>query len=195
LTDPVEVLLGGSEIATNVAIVQRIERVSEGDRLTKCIGLLQSRPDAKVLIFARTKRSADDVADNLLAKGLTAFAVHGDKPQSTRDGLLRQFREADAGILVATDLASRGIDIADIDIVVNYEFPADVETYVHRIGRTGRAGREGLAITFFADENAPMSRKLVRAMQQAEQEIPEWLLAMATAAPREGKRSADRRAF
>jgi superfamily II DNA/RNA helicase len=112
------------------------------------VEFLSNRPSAKVLIFARTKRSGDDLADNLSVKCLTACAVHSDRPQTTWDGLLAQFKSLRSGILVSIDVAVRDLDVNDVDIVVNSDFPVDIETYVHRIGRTGRSGKGGMAVTF-----------------------------------------------
>ncbi len=100
------------------------------------------------MIFARTKRTAQKVADDLTERGFAAAAVHGDLGQGAREKALRAFRTGKVDVLVATDVAARGIDIDDVTHVINYQCPEDEKTYVHRIGRTGRAGREGVAVTF-----------------------------------------------
>lgn len=102
----------------------------------------------KFLIFCHTKKEADEVATNLKLRGYEADSMHGDFTQAQREAVLKKFREGRVDVLVATDVAARGLDISDVSHVVNYSLPQDPESYVHRIGRTGRAGREGVAITF-----------------------------------------------
>ena len=99
------------------------------------------------MIFARTKRTVQRVADDLADRGFAAAAVHGDLGQGAREQALRAFRSGKVDVLVATDVAARGIDVTDVTHVINYQCPEDAKTYVHRIGRTGRAGKEGVAVT------------------------------------------------
>jgi superfamily II DNA/RNA helicase len=101
-----------------------------------------------VMIFCRTKRSAQRVADDLVDRGFSAAPIHGDLNQAAREKALKRFREGTADVLVATDVAARGIDVTGVTHVINYECPEDEKTYIHRIGRTGRAGASGIAITF-----------------------------------------------
>jgi len=109
--------------------------------------LLQSPNVTKIMVFTRTKRSAGRLADELVDRGFKAVAIHGDLTQQTRERSLRRFRKGDAVALVATDVAARGIDVAGVSHVVNYECPDDEKMYVHRIGRTGRAGATGVSVT------------------------------------------------
>jgi superfamily II DNA/RNA helicase len=99
-------------------------------------------------VFCRTKRSADQVASTLTTKGFAAAAIHGDLGQSQRERAMRAFRSGKVDVLVATEVAARGLDVEDVTHVINYECPEDEKAYLHRIGRTGRAGREGVAVTF-----------------------------------------------
>ncbi|KAK9730663.1 ATP-dependent RNA helicase dbp2, partial [Basidiobolus ranarum] len=110
--------------------------------------------DNKTLIFTATKRTADDITRFLRQDGWPALAIHGDKAQAERDWVLNEFRTGKSPVMVATDVASRGIDVKDVKFVINYDFPNNVEDYVHRIGRTGRGGATGASITFFTLENA-----------------------------------------
>jgi superfamily II DNA/RNA helicase len=110
--------------------------------------LLQAKDRGLSMVFTQTKRAADQVTAALADRGFAAAAVHGDLGQSQRERALRAFRNGKVDVLVATDVAARGIDIDDVTHVVNYECPEDEKTYVHRIGRTGRAGRAGVAVTF-----------------------------------------------
>ena len=106
----------------------------------------------QVIVFCKTKQSVDQVSRDLVRRGLSAQALHGDKSQQTRLETLAQFKEGSLRVLVATDVAARGLDIAELPFVINYELPAQPEDYVHRIGRTGRAGADGVAISMM-DEN------------------------------------------
>ena len=184
LKDPVHMVIGSNELTTNSSIKQIIEKVEEYEKLSKTVEFLKDKTDKKIIIFTKTKRSADDLADNLTSKGMSALSIHGDKPQTARDYVLHKFKSMKFGILVATDVAARGLDVTDIDIVVNFDFPGDIESYIHRIGRTARGTKEGTAITFFTDENKNMSRKLLKVLTQAKQEVPQWLKEIASFTPR-----------
>src|SRR6185312_15335102 len=110
--------------------------------------ILQAENRNRVMIFCRTKRTAQRVADDLAERGFAAAAIHGDLSQVLRERALRKFRGDSINVLVATDVAARGIDVEGVTHVINYECPDDDKTYVHRIGRTGRAGASGIAVTF-----------------------------------------------
>jgi ATP-dependent RNA helicase DDX5/DBP2 len=184
LVDPVHMIIGSKELTTNPNIKQIIIKCEEYEKLSKCLETLQEHGSEKVLIFTKTKRTTDDLSDNLKMKGMEAYSLHGDKAQNQRDYVLNKFRNCKTGILVATDVAARGLDVTDIDIIINYDFPGDIETYVHRIGRTARGNKEGIAVTFFTDENKNMSRKLAKIMRQANQVLPDWLKALADVTPK-----------
>lgn len=126
---------------------QRYYLVHESDKLAALARLLETESLTNVLIFTRTKIGAGDLAGALNERGLQAEALHGDLSQDAREATLRRFRADHSTILVATDVAARGLDIEDISHVINFDIPLDEENYVHRIGRTGRAGRTGIAIT------------------------------------------------
>jgi superfamily II DNA/RNA helicase len=110
--------------------------------------ILQAEDAGKMIVFTRTKRQAQRVADDLQERGFKSSALHGDMAQVAREKALTRFREDKLQVLVATDVAARGIDVADVTHVINYSCPEDEKTYVHRIGRTGRAGASGVAVTF-----------------------------------------------
>ncbi|MFI3333288.1 MAG: DEAD/DEAH box helicase [Rikenellaceae bacterium] len=124
------------------------------------IELLQDPKMESVLVFTRTKYGADKVAKVLNRAGITAEAIHGNKSQNNRQRTLSNFKERKTRVLIATDIASRGIDVDDLTHVVNFELPNVPETYVHRIGRTGRAGREGVAYSFCKEEEMPLLRDI-----------------------------------
>jgi superfamily II DNA/RNA helicase len=126
---------------------QFVYRAHAMDKVELLARILQARDRGLTMVFARTKRTAQKVADELTERGFAAAAVHGDLGQAAREQALRAFRSEKVDVLVATDVAARGIDIPEVTHVINYQCPEDEKPYVHRIGRTGRAGREGVAIT------------------------------------------------
>jgi ATP-dependent RNA helicase RhlE len=129
-------------------IDQRVYFVPAADKRALLSNMLKDRAFARVLVFTRTKHVANRVAEYLDKNGITADAIHGNKSQSARQKALARFKSGEARVLVATDIAARGIDIDDITHVVNYELPNEPESYIHRIGRTARAGAAGIAIAF-----------------------------------------------
>ncbi|MCG8923741.1 DEAD/DEAH box helicase [Lentzea sp. CC55] len=133
---------------THENISQFVYRAHSMDKPEMLARVLQARDRGLTMVFARTKRTAQKVADDLTERGFAAAAVHGDLGQGAREKALRAFRAGKVDVLVATDVAARGIDIDDVTHVINYQCPEDEKTYVHRIGRTGRAGRMGIAVTF-----------------------------------------------
>ncbi len=112
------------------------------------VDLLRDESKESVLIFSRTKHGADKIAKNLLREGIRSDAIHGNKSQTARQIALKKFKSKKIRVLIATDIASRGIDINSLSHVINYDLPEDPESYVHRIGRTGRAGMSGIALSF-----------------------------------------------
>jgi superfamily II DNA/RNA helicase len=130
------------------AVEQHVFRAHAMDKVEMLARLLQAEGRGLTLVFCRTKRTAAKVADDLVARGFAAGAVHGDLGQGAREQALRAFRSGKVDVLVATDVAARGIDVDDVTHVVNYQCPEDEKTYLHRIGRTARAGKPGIAVTF-----------------------------------------------
>ena len=124
--------------------------VRESDKFDALTRIIDIEPDFYGIVFCRTKIGADEVATRLASHGYAAEGLHGDVSQAQREKILRKFRDRTVNILVATDVAARGIDVSNLSHVINYSLPQDSESYVHRIGRTGRAGREGTAITFIS---------------------------------------------
>jgi len=130
------------------ATEQHVFRAHQMDKIEVLARILQAEGRGLTIVFSRTKRSADQVAATLTAKGFAAAAIHGDLGQSQRERALRAFRSGKVDVLVATEVAARGLDVEDVTHVINYECPEDEKAYLHRIGRTGRAGRNGVAVTF-----------------------------------------------
>ncbi|KAL8038713.1 hypothetical protein ABFX02_11G125400 [Erythranthe guttata] len=173
LVNPVQVNIGNAdELAANKSITQHVEVLSQSDKRRRLEQILRSQePGSKIIIFCSTKRMCDQLADNL-SHPFGAAAIHGDKSQGEREHILSQFRTGRSPVLVATDVAARGLDVKDIRVVVNYDFPTGVEDYVHRIGRTGRAGATGVAYTFFGDQNSKHASELVKILEGANQNVP-----------------------
>jgi len=137
---------------------------------------------AKILIFTETKRGSDDLTREMRLDGLPALCIHGDKKQEERDWVLQEFKEGKSPILVATDVAARGIDIKDIKFVINYDFPGAIEDYVHRVGRTGRAGASGSSYTFFTQDKFKHANDLIGILKEANQPVPDELVRCAESA-------------
>jgi superfamily II DNA/RNA helicase len=127
---------------------QHVFRAHQLDKVEVLARILRAEGRGLTIVFCRTKRSCDQVATTLTTKGFAAAAVHGDLGQSQRERAMRAFRSGKVDVLVATDVAARGLDVDDVTHVINYECPEDEKAYLHRIGRTGRAGRDGVAVTF-----------------------------------------------
>jgi superfamily II DNA/RNA helicase len=134
---------------------QVVYRAHALDKVEVLARLLQAEGRGRTIVFARTKRTAAKVSDELRDRGFAAGAIHGDLGQGAREQALRAFRHGHIDVLVATDVAARGIDVEDVTHVVNYQCPEDERTYLHRIGRTGRAGNKGTAVTFVDWDDIP----------------------------------------
>lgn len=146
LHNPATVKIEKKEV-TNENIEQMYYVMEERERQDALVRLIDAEVPTKAVIFARTKRDADELSSTLLAKGYSTKPLHGDMDQRQREEAIKSFRASKIDILVATDVAARGLDISDVSHVFNYHIPLDPESYVHRIGRTGRAGKKGKAIT------------------------------------------------
>ncbi|KAH6841162.1 P-loop containing nucleoside triphosphate hydrolase protein [Chaetomium sp. MPI-CAGE-AT-0009] len=183
LTDFIQVNIGSMDLAANHRITQIVEVVNESEKRDKMIKHLEKimedkESQNKILIFTGTKRVADEITRFLRQDGWPALSIHGDKQQNERDWVLDQFKTGKSPIMVATDVASRGIDVRNITHVLNYDYPNNSEDYIHRIGRTGRAGAKGTAITFFTTDNSKQARDLVGVLQEAKQHIDPRLAEM-----------------
>jgi ATP-dependent RNA helicase DDX5/DBP2 len=160
-------------------VIQGMSFEVERNKNTRFNDLMRNICDGrKILIFTATKRGADQLTMQMRRENLPALSIHGDKEQSERDWVLREFREGRQPILIATDVAARGLDVKDIKAVVNYDMANSIEDYIHRIGRTGRAGATGESFTFFTSENSRMARDLVTILEKAKQQVPEELRQM-----------------
>ncbi|KAJ7716578.1 P-loop containing nucleoside triphosphate hydrolase protein [Mycena maculata] len=165
--------------STSENITQKIEYVEDNDKRSVLLDILASEGKegnlGLTLVFVETKRMADMLSDFLMGNNLPATSIHGDRTQREREMALQTFRTGRTPIMVATAVAARGLDIPNVTHVVNYDLPSDIDDYVHRIGRTGRAGNTGVSTAFFNRGNKNIVRELVELLREANQEIPPWL--------------------
>ena len=156
-------------------VSQTVEFVEERDKMDALQKFLLTVEDGLILIFVETKRSCDYVEDMLCQQGFPACSIHGDKGQREREGALRCFKSGQTPVMVATDVASRGLDIPNVTQVINFDLPGNIDDYVHRIGRTGRAGNTGAALSFVNEKNGGIIRELRELLDENEQQVPPWL--------------------
>ena len=205
LQNPVQINVGEVDaLVANKDIKQEIVMCSEEDKLEKLESILKEltaeaqddkqiagdtsriagggKAHAKIIVFVAKKISCHDLANKLWDDGFAVDALHGDRPQWERSKVMQAFKAGTLRMLIATDVAARGLDVKDVGVVVNFDMPAGVnavEDYVHRIGRTGRAGAKGNAFTFFTNKDKKCATQLVEVLKKAEQDIPAELQAMA----------------
>jgi ATP-dependent RNA helicase DeaD len=165
LRDPVEVAIK-TTTTTAANIRQRYWSVSGVHKLDAITRILEAEPFDAMIVFARTKLGTEELADKLSARGISAAAINGDMDQKARERTIAQLKDGRVDVLVATDVAARGLDVERISHVLNFDIPYDTESYVHRIGRTGRAGRKGEAILFVTPRERGMLRAIERATRQ-----------------------------
>ncbi|WP_115540637.1 DEAD/DEAH box helicase [Xanthomonas campestris] len=170
LKDPAEVTIA-AKTTTSANIRQRYWWVSGLHKLDALTRILEVEPFDGMIIFARTKAATEELAQKLQARGLAAAAINGDMQQAAREKTIAQLKDGKLDILVATDVAARGLDVERVSHVLNYDIPYDTESYVHRIGRTGRAGRNGDAILFVTPREKGMLRAIERATRQPIEEM------------------------
>ncbi|CAH8254392.1 unnamed protein product [Arabidopsis lyrata] len=181
--NPIKVVIGSVDLAANHDVMQIIEVLDERARDQRLVALLEKYHKSqknRVLVFALYKVEAERLERFLQQRGWKAVSIHGNKAQSERTRSLSLFKEGSCPLLVATDVAARGLDIPDVEVVINYSFPLTTEDYVHRIGRTGRAGKKGVAHTFFTQQNKGLAGELVNVLREAGQVVPDDLLKFGT---------------
>ena len=178
LHQPVQVTIGGENLTASASVTQIVEVVEEREKQRKLEGLLKKYHKSRknrILVFVLYKKEAGRVENNLNRMGWNAVSIHGDKTQSARIEALEQFKNGSVPLLVATDVAARGLDIPDVEYVINYSFPLTTEDYVHRIGRTGRGGATGTSHTFFTVRDKARAGELANVLREAGVEVPEAL--------------------
>ncbi|CAG5128169.1 unnamed protein product [Candidula unifasciata] len=179
LNDYIQVNIGSMQLTANHNILQIIDVCMDHEKEEKLVKLLNEimqEKENKTLIFVDTKRKADDISKRMKRDGWPVISIHGDKSQQERDWALNDFRNGRNPILIATDVASRGLDVEDIKFVINFDYPNCSEDYVHRIGRTGRSTNTGTAYTFLTQKNAKQATDLINVLREAKQVISPKLL-------------------
>ncbi|XP_028676200.2 probable ATP-dependent RNA helicase DDX43 [Erpetoichthys calabaricus] len=180
LKDPMMVYVGTLDLAAVNTVEQTVLVIAEEEKKHFTFSFVQSmKPEEKLLIFVGKKIIADDLSSDLILSGVPVQSLHGDREQCDREQALEDFKNGSVRILVATDLASRGLDVLDITHVLNYDFPRNIEEYVHRVGRTGRAGRSGIALTLMTRNDWKVAAELIQILERANQVVPEELVLMA----------------
>jgi probable ATP-dependent RNA helicase DDX4 len=168
----------GTVGGANSDVQQEVHKVAKFDKREKVFEILNEIGNEKIMIFIEQKKQADVLGFYLLQKGYPSTTIHGDRLQSQRETALNEFKSGKSKIIVATSVAARGLDIENVNYVLNYDLPSSIDEYVHRIGRTGRCGNLGKSISFFdpdLDNDRRLARSLVRILEQAQQNVPQWL--------------------
>lgn len=179
MKDPIQVNVGSLDLAAVHTVTQQLEFLSEDDKEATLYRFIEAMDkDDKVIIFCGKKARASHIFTELVLKGIPCQALHGDRDQSDREAALEDMIDGTVNILIATDVASRGIDIKDLTHVINFDFPRHIEEYVHRVGRTGRAGKTGVALSFICREDWAHAGDLIKILEEAYQEVPEELVRM-----------------
>ncbi|KAI3472730.1 hypothetical protein Pfo_029373 [Paulownia fortunei] len=179
LNKPVEVQVGGRSVV-NKDITQLVEVRPESDRFLRLLELLgEWYEKGKILIFVHSQEKCDALFKDLIRSGYPCLSLHGAKDQTDRESTIADFKSNVCNLLIATSVAARGLDVKELELVINFDVPNHYEDYVHRVGRTGRAGRKGCAITFVSEDDARYAPDLVKALELSEQSVPDDLKAVA----------------
>ncbi|RIB14632.1 P-loop containing nucleoside triphosphate hydrolase protein [Gigaspora rosea] len=160
---------------TTSDITQKIMYVEDRKKRDQLVALLLKQPPSRTLVFVETKRGADSLDDFLYSQNFPTTSIQGDRTQQEREDALLSFKNGRCPILIATSVAARGLDIKNVMHVINYDLCEDIDEYVHRIGRTARVGNQGLATTFYNDNNSGIARDLVKILIECKQEVPDFL--------------------
>lgn len=174
---PVEIVVGGRSVVCG-DVTQVVEVLEEGEKFIRLLAILgEWYPEkaSKILIFVDKQDAADNLLNSLLKRGYPSLSIHGGKDQDDRDSALEDFKSGIAPILVATSVAARGLDVKDLKLVINYECPNHMEDYVHRVGRTGRAGQKGTAYTFITGKQSAYASDIAKALKASDLAIPDAL--------------------
>lgn len=173
-TDHVRIRVGRAG-SSHGNIIQRVYFTEFSKKRDALWDLLMSMPPARTMVFANTKREVDLLDDFLWNKGLPTTSIHSDRTQREREDAIRAYKLGKAPILITTGVSARGLDLKNTLHIVNYDFPDDINEYVHRIGRTARIGNVGLSTSFYNEKNESIAEDLVRLLMETKQEIPDFL--------------------
>jgi len=179
MNDAIRVQIGSVDLTANENISQNFKQLHQGDKMNEFVEDCKVICDRgrKCLAFANTKRECERLIHSLLRAGISADCIHGDKTQMQRDDTMNKFRNGYTRVLVATDVVARGIDIRDIRVVINYDMPTNIEDYVHRIGRTGRAGDTGVSLAYVTEQDLRgLGKDLQQLLTRSGQAVPEFIM-------------------
>lgn len=184
-TDPIKITIGSENLKGAKKVTQIVEVCQDWERKKKLKQLLEKifKDNCRILIFMLYKKSCSALAEELARENWPVGCINGDMSQNARDNTLAQFKSGKQPIMIATDVAARGLDIKEVKYVINVEFPLKCEDYVHRIGRTGRAGEAGTAYTFFTESDKAHARELLQILRESGQEVDDKFLGIADKAP------------
>merc|ERR1712159_912824 len=172
MTKPVRILVKRDEL-TLIGIKQFYVNIDKEEwKLETLIDLYETLAITQSVIFANTRRKVDWLTDKMRSKDFTVSATHGDMDQNTRDIIMREFRSGSSRVLITTDLLARGIDVQQVSLVINYDLPTNHENYIHRIGRSGRFGRKGVAINFLTQDDVRTMREIEQVYNTTVEEMP-----------------------
>ncbi|XP_038056839.1 probable ATP-dependent RNA helicase DDX43 isoform X2 [Patiria miniata] len=196
MKNPFHVNVGSLDLSACHSVTQLVEVIDEEYKKERLVDFISSlQEDEKLLVFVGRKSTADELSSEMSLLDISVQCIHGDREQYDREQALAEFKEGSVRILIATDVASRGLDIKDITHVLNYDSPSHIEEYVHRVGRTGRAGRTGTSLTLMTRRDWRWAADIMRIMAEANQEIPDDLLEMAERFERHKEKKEQERAM
>ncbi|XP_050301149.1 probable ATP-dependent RNA helicase DDX43 [Anthonomus grandis grandis] len=180
MNDPIQVYVGSLDLAATHTVTQTIQILEEKDKEETFFEFISNMaPDDKMIVFCCTKAKADYLSVECAMKNISCASLHGNRDQCDREQAVKDIGDGTVKILIATDVASRGLDIDDITHVLNYDFPKNIEEYVHRVGRTGRAGKFGESISYFTRNDWGQAAELIKILEEAQQYVPEEIYSMA----------------
>jgi len=169
--------IGSVELSANKNIHQEVVITTKDYKQENFLNDMEDKMvNKKVLVFTERKATVDRLERYMRNRRMKAMGIHGDKSQTARSNTIQRFRDGTCKVMIATDVAARGLDISNVDWVVNYDFPLDIENYIHRIGRTGRANKKGNSLTYMTSEDSRFASKLINILKEAGQEVPDDLL-------------------
>lgn len=182
------VIVGQKNSATDLVHQELLFVGSESGKLIACRNIIKNGLHPPVLIFVQSKDRAQQLFNELIYDGINVDVIHAERTQQQRDNVVKAFREGKIWVLICTELMSRGIDFKGVNLVINYDFPPSTISYIHRIGRTGRAGQKGKAITLFTQNDTPNLRAIASIIKNSGGSVPDYTLAMKKMTKRERRK-------
>ncbi|KAI9478770.1 MAG: P-loop containing nucleoside triphosphate hydrolase protein [Benjaminiella poitrasii] len=176
MRNPIRIVIGARNAATETIKQQLLFTGTEAGKMIALRQLIQGGIKPPILIFVQSIDRAKELFHELVFDGINVEAIHSDRTKAQRDSIINQFRVGKIWVLIATELMARGLDFKGVNLVINYDFPQTIASYIHRIGRTGRAGREGEAITYYSQADIPYMKGVVNVMKESGCDVPDWML-------------------